>query len=299
MVFFNVVVPVFIVFAAGYVVQKLFHLDLKPISTTVIYILSPFLAFHTFYDADLNMDALYLIVFALLLTVTLLALIYLYSRIRHFSTGDFCGLVLTTVFMNGGNYGVPVALFAFGEPGLHAAVIIMVIQSLTMSTVGIYFAAKGGEETKGVSPWKRVLTIPIAYGAILGALCNVIGLHLPDALARPVSLISDATIPMVMILLGMQLANITLKKIPMEKVSVAIFGRLLISPLLSLLIVWMLPVSGVVEKVMILIAAMPTAANTTIYALQFNTRPTLVTTSTLLSTVLSIVTIPVLITFLL
>ncbi|GGH74978.1 putative permease [Pullulanibacillus pueri] len=299
MVFLNIVVPVFIVFGAGYLVQKLFHLELRSLSTTIIYILSPFLAFKTFYEADLNMDTFYLVIYAFSLTIVLLALIYAYSRIRKHSTEDYCALVLGTVFMNAGNYGVPVALFAFGDAGLHTAVILMVIQSLSMSTVGIYFAAKGGDKGEKLAPWRRVLKIPIAYGALLGVGFNSLSLSLPETLERPVNLISDATIPMVMLLLGMQLANITLKNMQIEKVTVAVVARLFISPLIALVLIWILPVSGMVAKVILLIAAMPTAANTTIYALQFNTKPNIVTSTTLLSTLLSVVTIPVLIHLLL
>ncbi|GGE48773.1 membrane protein [Pullulanibacillus camelliae] len=292
MVFFNIVLPVFIVFGFGYLIQKLFHLQLLSISTTVMYILTPCLAFKTFSEAELDLSTLYILIFALSLMGLQLALLYLYIKIRRLTIKDYCGMVLSVVFMNSGNYGVPVALFAFGKAGMHPAVFLMVIQSLLMSTVGLYFAAKGGERDTHISPLRRVLKVPIAYGAVIGALFSLWHFSLPEALQRPVDLISDATVPMVMLLLGMQLANISFKKIEVEKVSAAVIGRLVVSPLIALFLIWLLPVSGIVEKVLLLTAAMPTAANTTMFAMQFNAKTNLVTTTTLLTTLLSILSTP-------
>jgi len=59
-------------------------------------------------------------------------------------------MILATAFMNNGNYGTPVVLFIFGSTGMDYAIILMVIQQLLMSTVGIYYAAKGSEEHNGI-----------------------------------------------------------------------------------------------------------------------------------------------------
>lgn len=288
----------FAVFAVGFIGQKVFRLDLKAISTTAMYLVMPFLTFTVFLDADLTRDTWWLVVYAVILAVALLFFVYVISFFRGYSMSERCALVLSTVFMNGGNYGVPVALFAFGVSGLHPAVILMVIQSLIMSTVGLYFAAKGGSTGQAISPLKQVLKMPMTHGALLGLLFNIFHISLPTAILRPVTLISDAAIPLVMVLLGMQLANISLRKIPVEKVTMALVGRLLLSPLIALVIAFVLPVSDVVGKVMILIAAMPSAANTTMFALQFNTQPNVVTSSTFISTLISIVTIPILLALL-
>lgn len=49
---------------------------------------------------------------------------------------------MASAFMNNGNYGTPVVLLVFGAVGLDIAVVLMVLQQLAMSTIGIYFAAK-------------------------------------------------------------------------------------------------------------------------------------------------------------
>jgi predicted permease len=60
----------------------------------------------------------------------------------------------------------------------------------------------------------------------------------------------------------------------------------------------LLPIDGMLAKILIILAAMPTAANTTMFSLQFDTEPDLVSYSTLVTTLLSIVTIPLLLAIL-
>ncbi|MBC8838244.1 AEC family transporter, partial [Escherichia coli] len=63
----------------------------------------------------------------------------------------------------------PVVLLVFGAVGLDIAVVLMVLQQLAMSTIGIYFAAKGSKDANGMKTvMKRVVRMPIAYGALLG-----------------------------------------------------------------------------------------------------------------------------------
>lgn len=69
----------------------------------------------------------------------------------------------------------------------------------------------------------------------------------------------------------------------------------MLSPLLALLIVWQLPLDELTKQIMVIVAATPTAANTTMYAIQFRVQENNVSAATLISTVLSLVTVPVVI----
>lgn len=142
MEFLLVLLPVFGVFAIGFVGQKLLGFDIQNLSTMSLYLMSPFLAFDTFYENKLTMDYLYMSVFALGLCTALILLVYLISRIHGYSNQERCALILSSAFMNNGNYGTPVVLLVYGTAGLDTAVVLMVIQQLVMSTIGIYYAAK-------------------------------------------------------------------------------------------------------------------------------------------------------------
>ena len=74
--------------------------------------------------------------------------------------------------------------------------------------------------------------------------------------------------------------------------------RMAVSPLLAALIVSFLPISTLLKQVLIIQAAMPAAANTTMFAIQFGTEPDLVSFTTLITTLLSVATIPVVLFYL-
>ncbi|MDL4839504.1 AEC family transporter [Aquibacillus rhizosphaerae] len=301
MSFINVLIPIFGVFAIGFIGMKFFKLDIKPISTMALYLMSPFLAFRTFYQNDLNMDYLYLGTFLILLCIISIGICYLVAYFKKWNSANTSSFVLASVFMNNGNYGTPLVLLVFGEPGFHYAVILMVLQQLIMCTIGIYVAAKGGADGKEVmaSPMKEVIKVPIVYGAILGIIFNLFHFDIGSEVMTAVNMVSDATIPTIMIVLGMQLATISLKKLEIGKLSTALVFKLAIAPVIAYLITIPLPVDEMVKDILILMAAMPTAANTTMYALQFDAKPGFVSSATLTSTLLSIITLPVLLAILL
>ncbi|MDX8045211.1 AEC family transporter [Gracilibacillus sp. S3-1-1] len=294
--FITVLIPIFSIFAIGYIGMKFLNIDTKPISTLTLYLMSPFLAFRTFYANELNMDYIYLGAFLLVLCVISLLFCYVVGYFRKWDQSVQSGFVLASVFMNNGNYGVPLTLLVFGEEGLHYAIILMVLQTLIMCTVGIYFAAKGGASGKRVkiSPLKDVIKVPIVYGAILGIIFNLVGVPISDQMMTGIDMVSEATIPTIMIVLGMQLAKIKLHDLEFGRVSLAVAFRLILAPIIAYFLTLPLPIDEMVKNILILTAAMPTAANTTMYAVQFGSRPAFVSSVTLITTLLSIVTLPIL-----
>ncbi|MCD5324903.1 MULTISPECIES: AEC family transporter [Pontibacillus] len=294
-VFIEVVLPVILVFLCGFGVQKWKKLDIKSVSTVAIYILTPCLVFETFYDAELNSEYIMIVIFA----ACLLAIMILINKITTFAKGYSqsveSGMILSTAFMNSGNYGAPIILFAFGEEGFTYSVSFLVLQAIIMNFFGVYYAARGQSGMKIAA--QSVMKMPATYAAIIALALNLLHIPMPENIFSAVSLIADAAIPGVMIVLGMQLANISVKSIEWGKVSYASSLRLIISPLIALVLVWILPVDPLLAKVLIVSAAMPSAATTTMYAVEFNSRPELVSSITLVTTLLSIITISTLLTF--
>ena len=265
-----------------------------------LYIMTPVLVFETFYTNVLDSDYLFITIFALGLCAVLILLVYLISYIRGYSTKEKCGLILGSVFMNNGNYGTPVALLLFGAAGFDYAIILMVIQTIVMATVGIYFAARGSDigggfkDTIGV-----VMRTPIIYGAVAGWLFQVTGITIGSSFMTTLDLVGNAAIPTIMLVLGMQLAKISLKNVEKEKVFYAVTLKLAIAPIIAWGIGYFLPVDMLLKQLMVVMAGMPAAANTTMYAIQFNTEPEFVSVCTFVSTILSLVSLPVIFAFIL
>lgn len=294
MEFITILLPVFAIFVLGYVGQKKFRLDLKGISTISMYLMSPFLVFRTFYQTEFHADYFYMILFSLFMCLGIIIVVILIAGIKKYTKEETCGMMLASAFMNSGNYGIPVVLMLFGERGVDYAIVLMVNQSLLVSTLGIYIAAQGSPEGNGVNEaLKSVFRMPMLHGALLGILFQVCQIRLSPPVISVVDLIADAAVPTIMILLGMQLANISIQQLEKRKVSLSLSLKLAISPLLAYVITLFLPVDPLLKQIMIIIAAMPTAANTTMLALQYNTKPEFVSSATFFSTLFSLATLPI------
>ncbi|MFA9557889.1 AEC family transporter [Evansella sp. AB-rgal1] len=295
-IFLNVVLPVLLVFFTGYLVQLWKKIDIKPISTAAIYIMTPTLVFRTFYTAEINVQYLYMIIFCCMLLFALIIINKIYSKIRKYPTDLESGLILSTAFMNSGNYGAPIILFAYGEAGFVYAIIFMVLQAMIMNFFGVYYAAKGRAGIR--TSLKMVFKMPATYALLVAVFIRVFDLSLPGNLFMTIDIIAEATIPTVMIILGMQLAKIKWGNFEWGKVSYGVFVRLIISPIIAWGITLLLPLDPLLTKVVIVLAATPSAATIVMYAIEFNSKPRLVSSITLISTLLSIITITLLLAIL-
>lgn len=295
-IFVQVVLPVLFIFFLGYVLQKWKRVDIKSVSTVAIYVLTPCLVFKTFYEAELDRQYLLIVVYSFILLFLLIFITKLFSRLRKYKQQDESALILSTAFMNTGNYGAPIVLFAYGELGFAYSVSILVLQSILMNFFGVYYAARGQAGVKIAI--RSVFGMPITYAAILALTMQLFKLSFPQNFLSAIDLLSAAAIPVVMLVLGMQLAEIKLKGVEWDKVYFGIIARLFLSPILAFLLILVIPMEPLLQKVLIVSAAMPSAATTTIYALQFDTKPELVASITFVTTLLSIFTITLLLVIL-
>ena len=289
-----IVLPAFMIFFAGFVGQKVIGFDIRSISCVALYIMSPFLAFRTFYVNELTVEYFYILLFCLILMFALMIIVWITAYFTKATKQQMSAMMLGGAFMNSGNYGAPIVLFALGAVGFEYAVIMMVFQSFLMNTFGLFFASLGGKE--GAS-WKdslrRVIRMPVIHGAFAGVSLQLLSVNIPDPFMEAVSLIANASIPTVMLVLGMQLAVITRKRVAYRYVTSVTIIRMIVSPILAVIIVSFLPISTLLKSVLIIQASMPAAANTTMFAIQFGTEPDLVSFTTLITTIISIVTIPI------
>ncbi|WP_129729322.1 AEC family transporter [Ectobacillus funiculus] len=294
MEFLEVLLPIFGIFVLGYIGEKKIGFDTKTISAMSMYLMSPVLVFRTFYKTTFTVEYLYMTLYLVILCFILISIVYIVASMRNYSRPETCGMILASVFMNNGNYGTPVLLLLFGATGLDYGIILMVIQSLVMCTVGVYYAAKGSPAGDGVrSALRAVRRMPMIYGAMLGLAFQMLHVPLSGSVREAIDLVGNAAIPTIMIVLGMQLAKISIRNLAKEKISFSLMIKLAISPVIAYGLTMLFPMDDMVKQIMVIIAAMPTAANTTMYAIQFDTEPEFVSSATLVSTSLSLATLPI------
>lgn len=121
------------------------------------------------------------------------------------------------------------------------------------------------------------------YGAILGAVLHSLNLPIGATMLEAIKLVGNAAIPTVMLVLGIQLANVRIKNISYRPLSISLLLKLIVSPVIAWLLTLILPVDEILKQIMILLAGMPAAANTTLYAVQYGTEPDFVSSATFLA----------------
>ncbi|KRL96974.1 AEC family transporter [Liquorilactobacillus satsumensis] len=294
-IFESVMLPVIFIFATGFVFQKIFNLEIKPLSTLAISLLLPFLTFQTFYKNAINTAFYFIIVVLLLSLIALVILGIIVGKSLHFKRSQIDALLLASCFPNSGNYGVPIVMFAFGHKGLLYGLPIMIFHNLLMGTVGVYIAAD--KQGNVLGPLKQVFKQPMNYVILPAILMNKFQLILPVNFMKSITLIGNTTVPIIMLILGMQLASVQLVRSDWNKIWLASVLRLMISPLIVYFICQLLPINATLTAILVVMSAMPSAANTTLYAIQFAVEPQFVAINTLISTLFSILTLTVLLNF--
>jgi malate permease and related proteins len=297
MVLFEIVLPAFLIFLSGYLVQKKFQVSIRGISVISLYIMMPALTFHTFFTIELNVQILYAATVSILLMFALMGITKLACRLLGYDAAGESAMMLVTVFMNSGNYGAPIVLFAFGRSGFNFAVLIMVFHLILMSIFGVYLASRGKQSTS--TSIMNILKMPSIYAMVIGLLFQVLHINIPDTFLQAFDLVGQASVPTVMILLGMQLAELSLKDFDWKAIGVGTVIRLLLSPLVTWAICLLFPLESLLQKVLILTAAMPSAATVLMYAIEFEAKPQFVSSATFVSTVISFFSIALCLFFLL
>lgn len=287
--FLNNLLPVFLAAAVGYLASRYIQLDVRTVSQLVFYVFSPCLIFSLLVHSNLgNSDILKGMLFSgavILIAGLFAALTGMTLRVER---RMLAAVIITSMFMNAGNYGLPVVLFAFGETAVSFASVFFVTSAALSYTLGVFIASSGSASLS--KSFKNLLQIPTVY-ALLGAWVFLqTGWQVPLALDRTVTLLGNASIPGMLILLGMQFRHIQLKGI-LKPLSITVATRLLFSPLAALLLASVFKLSGAARQAGVLEASMPTAVLTTVLATQFDAEPSFVSTAVIVTTLLSPLTL--------
>lgn len=262
------------------------------------FVFSPCLVFDSLTHSDLSSTIFAQIAFVSLgVTILVAAVAYLTGRTLRLDRHTLATLVVAATFGNAGNFGLAVSKFAFGDAALSQAVVYYVFNSLAVYTLGVAVAASGKRAWRDVI--RHGLVLPTTLAVLIAALMRLIGLSTPPPLERAVGLLSQAAIPVMLMLLGLQLAGI--KEFPRAQLGLmvlAALSQLVLAPLLTLGLALALQLNGVTLQAVVAESAMPTAVITTILAVEYDLDVTLVSGTVVLSTLLSPVTLTPLIAFL-
>ncbi len=294
--FLNNLLPIFLIAGAGYLIGGRLQIQPRSLSQIVFYILSPCLIFNLIIKSQLgDQEILRILAFAGLVIGLIGLLTWLAGRLLNIERRTLAAVMLTSMFMNAGNYGLPVVLFAFGETAVAYASLFFVTNAILTNTAGVVIASLGNTNLK--KALTNLFKIPALYALIIGLVVQRTGWQLPTPLARPLDILGGAAIASMLLLLGLQLRTVKWagKQKPLALASVM---RLVVSPAIALGLSHLLGLTGPARQAGILEAAMPAAVLTTVLATEFNIEPEFVTTIVLVTTLLSAFTLTPLLAYL-
>lgn len=283
------ILPIIIVAGVGFILQRSLNLNVLTFSRIVFYAFTPALVFTMLIKTEIEGNDILRMVG---LTVSVIFLVgvsaWFIGKALKLNGITIAALVLAATFMNAGNYGLPLSLFALGAAGLAWSSIYFLTNAVLMNSIGVYIATVG--RLSPLEALKGLAKVPSVYAIPAALLVRAGDLTLPAALLRPVELLSAASVPAMLLMLGMQISHSGLPK-RKDLLVVAVVLRLILSPLLAYLLSPQWGLDGVSRQAAILESAMPTAVLSTVLATEFNVDPEFVTGTVLVSTVLSPLTV--------
>jgi malate permease and related proteins len=292
----NIIGPIFIIVGLAALIDRRFKPDARALSGIAVYLLTPCLVLDNIATTSLQTDEVWQIVaMASLNSLVMICIGVGVGRALRFERALATGFALSVGLLNTGNYGLPVSDFAFGKEGLQRAVIFFIVSSVWTNTVGIYVASRGTGTTR--QALLNVFKAPLLYAMALGFILNLTGLGLPVPLQRAVGLLSQATVPFMLIVMGLQLSRTSVRG-RAGPLALAVFTRLVIGPLVAVGLAALLGTSGLTRQVTLLQAAMPSGVMSGVLATLFGGDAEFVAATILLSTLASMVTLSVLLSFL-
>lgn len=290
------ILPVFVAIGLGYAFARRNHAELRTASRLTFYVLSPCLVFVSLVESNMDGgETAQIFILVLLMVLVMGALAWLTGRAIHLTPQQLTGFLLAVMFVNAGNYGLGVTRLAFGEEAEARAVIYFVSSSILIYTLGTLIASgfKGGWR----GAFKHLLTLPQVYALLAVFVIRATGWTVPAPIMEGLRLPAQATIPMMLLLLGMQLANASVGDY-WKAASVGTVLRLAIAPFIAVAFAALLNLSGPARQAGILEASMPAAVVSTLIANEYEAEPQLVTGTVLLSTLLSPISLSIIIALL-
>ena len=200
-----------------------------------------------------------------------------------------------TLVTNAGFAGMPIVVSAYGNEGLFLASLYVIPNRILMWSAGLAFFTKGATIKEQI---KKLITNPSIIVVFFGMIWMVWQLPLPGFLDTAITNLGNCTSPMAMALVGAILADIPLKGVWDTKILLLIFVRQILLPGLCLVVLKQLNIDPLTIGVSVTLAGMPIGSTTAILAQKYGADGKYASKCVFLSTLSSLITVPVLTFFL-
>ena len=291
----EVMVVLFIIVILGYVACKLGYMGDKfdkKLSSIVVDITCPLLVLSSVMGDELPDRTLILPLLGVGFLTYILLLVFGFWVPRLITKNhDDQGMIgFALMFANVGFIGYPIVSSIFGPHAVFYAALLNMPNTFFIFTAGVMLI-KGEYSLKQFNP--KVLVSPAMLGAFLAAIIVALGIHTPDIIARPVTMVGNITVPAALMIIGSSMAKLPIREIiGSPKVYITALLRLTIVPLSIYFLFKACGVSDLVNNINTVVIAIPVASFGTMFCLKYGRNPSLITETTFITTLGSIITIP-------
>jgi predicted permease len=276
-----IVTPVFGLVLVGWLYARRHGPDMTAANRVNLEVFIPALIFDVLSDKDFRLAEYQdLAVAAVLVVLGSGAIAWLACRITGQAVRT---LVPPAMFNNSGNMGLPLAVLAFGEQALAAAVVVFLVENLLHFTVGVRLLDRGASLA-------GLLRLPLVIACLLGGAFSLMGLHLPGPVALGIEMLGQVAIPLMLFSLGVRLTQAD-----WSHWRVGLLGGLLrptAGLLAALPTLVVLPLEGDLARQLILFAVLPPAVLNYVLSERYGQEPEVVASIVIWGNLASLLIIP-------
>ncbi len=285
---FEIVAPVFILAAVGYIWVKCgFEYRVEFVTQFAMAIALPCLVFTALMKTEFQPYYFgNLLMAAILGYFSLATLAFIFVKIFKLGPRTY---LMPLISGNTGNLGLPLCLFAFGDSGFGYAIIVFSVTSIVAFTIGVWVVAGGGS-------LKQLLKEPLVASTVFGLIFMWQGWETPSFLTSSLELIGQMAIPMMLITLGVAVAR--LKITDVRKSFLISFCKIFFGITAAIMVSFIFDLPKVAIAVLILQFSMPIAVTSYLLAEKYGADANAVVGLVVVSTFITVGISPILIAFL-
>lgn len=284
----NVLIPVFALIVIGFIYAKRYAADVRVANEMNMRIFVPALVFDAVTQKSFDISAHpWLLVAGVVVVVGSGVLSIPFARMGK---QTIAGFVPPMMFNNCGNMGLPVALLAFGEPGLQLALVLFLVSNMLHFTLGVRIVS-------GRMHFKEVFFNAVNIATILALFFNLRQITIPEVVGIPIGMAGQVAIPLMLVSLGIRMSSFN-----RQHISVGLLGgiaRPLTGLVAAYIAILLLPITPFEQKMLILFASMPPAVLNYLFADQYGQSPESVASIVIIGNAVSIVILTGVLTFIL
>ena len=304
-VIFNQMIILVVLLMMGYISGKTKILTRdggKIVSKLIIFVTYPCLILYSVMNNDIGMTGIDMILYILMvILIYIIAFVIAVPVSRLLCIGSdsskadqnlYCYMC---VFANIAYMGLPVCYAIFGPESVFYIALFSIVFNILNFSLGIYLVSGKSGNFNFMN-----LINPSLIAAVLSVPIAIFGYRAPDIIMEIAKLAGNITVPGVMLVIGSSLSYLPIKNVVVEwRLYPVVLIRLFVIPVITWLVLSQFISSGTVLGVLVVLSGMPVAMAATMLAFEYGGNERIASSGTFITTVLSVITIPLLVYFLL